>query len=92
LASAPHAGGKTGLRRHYEQYLLLAFLTMEHEEMFDGMMLTPNIVLWISAQNKVMISFYEKEMVSIMVLHRWSAMLEGVRRPTQNQELVLKNG
>ena len=38
--------------------------------------------------NIIMFEFFEKEMVSPMVLHKRSAMPEGVRRATLNQELV----
>ena len=63
-------------------------LTMEHEEMFNGVLPTLDLIIWVSSGNKVMFSFYEKEMVSPMVLHKRSAMPEGVRRATLNQELV----
>ena len=38
--------------------------------------------------NIVLFEFFEKEMVSPMVLHRRSAMPEGIRKATLNQELV----
>jgi hypothetical protein len=63
-------------------------LTMEHEEMSNGVLPTLDLVIWISDTNKVLFSFFEKEMVSPMVLHKRSAMPEGVRRATLNQELV----
>ena len=56
--------------------------------MFNGVLPTLDLVIWVSNNNKVMFSFFEKEMVSPMVLHKRSAMPEGVRRATLNQELV----
>ena len=63
-------------------------LTMEHEEMFDGVLPTLDLIIWVDDTNKVLFSFYEKEMVSPMVLHRRSAMPESIRRATLNQEMV----
>ena len=56
--------------------------------MFNSVLPTLDLVIWVSDTNKVMFSFYKKEMVSPMVLHKRSAMPEGVRRATLNQELV----
>ena len=56
--------------------------------MFNGVLPTLDLIIWISDTNKVLFSFFEKEMVSPMVLHKRSAMPEGVRRATLNQELV----
>ena len=39
-------------------------LTMEHEGMFNGVLPTLDLIIWISDTNKVLFSFYEKEMVS----------------------------
>ena len=36
-------------------------LTMEHEEMFNGVLPTLDLIIWVSDTNKVMFSFYEKE-------------------------------
>ena len=63
-------------------------LTMEHEGMFNGVLPTLDLVIWVSMDNKVLYKFFEKEMVSPMVLHKRSAMPEGVRRATLNQEMV----
>ena len=63
-------------------------LTMEHEEMFGGVLPTLDLEIWVGEQNKVMFRFFEKAMVSPMVLHRRSAMPEGIRRATLNQEMV----
>ena len=63
-------------------------LTMEHEEMFNGVLPTLDLIIWVSKENKVLFSFFEKEMVSPMVLHKRSAMPESIRRATLNQELV----
>ena len=38
-------------------------LTMEHEGMFNGVLPTLDLVIWISDTNKELFSFYEKEMV-----------------------------
>ena len=45
------------------------------------------MILWVSTAN-VMFSFYEKDIVLVMVLHKRSAMPEEVRRATLDQELV----
>ena len=63
-------------------------LTIEHEEMFEGVLPTLDLVIWVNASNKVLFSFFEKEMVSPMVLHKRSAMPESIRRATLNQEMV----
>ena len=64
-------------------------LTMEHEEMFaSGKLPTLDLVLWVNDKNKILYSFYEKEMVSPMVLHRRSAMPESIRRAALNQEMI----
>ena len=63
-------------------------LTMEHEEMFGGVLPTLDLELWVSKENKILFSFFLKGMISPMVLHKRSAMPEGVRRATLNQELI----
>ena len=63
-------------------------LTMEHEEMFNGVLPTLDMIIWVNNSNKVLFSFFEKTMVSPMVLHKRSAMPESIRRATLNQELV----
>ena len=68
--------------------VLEGIMNMKHEEMFNVVLPTLDLIIWVSNTNKVMFSFYEKEMVSPMVLHKRSAMPEGVRRATLNQELV----
>ena len=40
------------------------------------------------SDNKILYQYYEKPMVPNMVLHRRSAMPEGTRRSTLNQELI----
>ena len=40
--------------------------------------------IWISESNEVLYSFFEKAMVSPLVLHNRSAMPEGIRRATLN--------
>ena len=62
--------------------------TMETEEMFDGVLPTLDLELWVSESNRILYSFFEKSMVSQMVLHKRSAMPEGIRRATLNQEMV----
>ena len=42
----------------------------------------------MSRENRILFSFFEKSMVSSMVLHKMSAIPEGVRRATLNQEMV----
>ena len=61
---------------------------MENEEMVGGVLPTLELVLWVSSDNRILFAFFEKEMVSPMVLHKRSAMPEGVRRATLNQEMV----
>ena len=56
--------------------------------MFGGVLPTLDLIIWVNTHNKVLFSFYEKEMVSPMVLHKRSAMPESVRRATLNQEMV----
>ena len=63
-------------------------LTMEHEEMFGGVLPTLDLEIWINRDNKVIFRFFEKAMVSPMVLHKRSAMPEGIRRASLNQEMV----
>ena len=63
-------------------------LTMETEEMFEGVLPTLDLKLWVSSSNRILFSFFEKAMVSTMVLHKRSAIPEGVRRATLNQEMV----
>ena len=61
---------------------------MENEGMFGGVLPTLDLVLWVDERNRTIYSFYEKPMVSPMVLHKRSAMPEGIRRATLNQELI----
>ena len=63
-------------------------LTMETEDMFNGVLPTLDLQLWVSSGNRILFSFFEKAMVSAMVLHKRSAIPEGVRRATLNQEMV----
>ena len=49
-------------------------LTVENEEVFGVVLPTLDLVLWVSDMNRIILSFYEKEMVSPMVLHKRSAM------------------
>ena len=67
-------------------------LTMETEEMFPERMLpTLDVKIWVAVvdgKNVILFMFFEKEMVSPMVLHKRSAMPEGIRRATLNQEMV----
>ena len=56
--------------------------------MFGGVLPTLDLEMWVSETNKILFSFFEKKMVSPMVLHKRSAMPEGVRRATLNQELI----
>ena len=60
-------------------------LTMENESMFGGVLPTLDLNIWISESNEILYSFFEKAMVSPLVLHKRSAMPEGI---TLNQELV----
>ena len=39
-------------------------LTMEHEEMFDEVLPTLDLIIWVSKENKVLFSFFEKEIIS----------------------------
>ena len=63
-------------------------LTMENEEMFNGVLPTLDLELWVTQENRIMFSFFEKSMTAQMVLHKRSAIPEGVRRATLNQEMV----
>ena len=64
-------------------------LTMETEDMFvDRKLPTLDIKIWVTVDNIILFTFFEKEMVSPMVLHKRSAMPEGIRRATLNQEMV----
>ena len=63
-------------------------LTMENESMFGGVLPTLDLNIWISESNEILYSFFEKAKVSPLVLHKRSAMPEGIRRATLNQELV----
>ena len=64
-------------------------LTMETEEMFrDKKLPTLDVKIWVEVEdniNRILFIFFEKEMVSPMVLHKRSAMREGIRRDTLNQ-------
>ena len=44
--------------------------------------------IWVTANNIIMVMFFEKEMGSPMVLHRRSAIPEGIKRAKLNQEMV----
>ena len=46
------------------------------------------MILWVSTANVIMLSFYEKDIVLLMVLHKRSALPEEVRRATLDQEVV----
>ena len=64
-------------------------LTLETEDMFvDRKLPTLDIKIWVTVDNIILFTFFEKEMVSPMVLHKRSAMPEGIRRATLNQEMV----
>ena len=63
-------------------------LTMETEDMFGGVLPTLDLEIWVRDDNKVLFKYYKKPMVPNMVLHRRSAMPEGTRRATLNQELI----
>ena len=63
-------------------------LTMETEEMFNGVLPTLDLEIWVTESNKIMFSFFEKSMTAQLVLHKRSAIPEGVRRATLNQEMV----
>ena len=67
-------------------------LTMETEDMFlEKKLPTLDVKIWVSADNNIniiMFMFFEKEMVSPMVLHKKIAIPEGIRRATLNQEMV----
>ena len=56
-------------------------LTMENESMM-GFCQPWNIL--VSETNEILYSFFEKAMVSPLVLHKRSAMPEGIRRFTKN--------
>ena len=49
---------------------------------------TLDLVLWVNDRNKTLYSFYEKPMVTPMVLHKRSAMPEGVRRAKLIRRMV----
>ena len=63
-------------------------LTMETDDMFHGVLPTLELEIWVRMDNKVLFQYYEKSMIPNMVLHRRSAMPEGTRRATLNQELI----
>ena len=63
-------------------------LTMENEEMFGGVLPTLDLEIWVNEVNMVLYQYYEKSMTPNMVLHKRSAMPEGTRRATLNQELI----
>ena len=56
--------------------------------MFQGVLPTLDLELWVTESNLVMCQYYEKSMIPITVLHRRSAMPESTRRSTLNQELI----
>ena len=63
-------------------------LTMETEDMFNGVLPTLNLEIWVRDDNKILYQYFEKAMVPNMVLHRRSAMPDGTRRATLNQETI----
>ena len=63
-------------------------LTMETEDMFNGVLPTLDLEIWVRDDNKILYQYFEKTMVPNMVLHRRSAMPEGTRRATLNQEMI----
>ena len=64
-------------------------LTMETEDMFlSGLLPTLDLEIKVLDNNKILYQYYEKPMVPDMVLHKRSAMPEGTRRSTLNQELI----
>ena len=63
-------------------------LTMETEDMFQGVLPTLDLEIWVTCNNEVLFQYYEKSMVPITVLHKRSAMPENTRRATLNQELI----
>ena len=63
-------------------------LTMETEDMFKGKLPTLDLEIWVDKDNMFMYHYYEKPMIPDTVLHRRSAMPEGTRRATLNQELI----
>ena len=67
-------------------------LTMETEEMFrDKKLPTLDVRIRVEEENNtnvMLFIFFENEMVSPMVLHKRSAVPEGIRRATLNQEMV----
>ena len=63
-------------------------LTMETEDMFKGKLPTLDLEIWVDQENRFMYQYYEKPMIPNTVLHRRSAMPEGTRRATLNQELI----
>ena len=66
--------------------------TIETEDMFAEKKLpTLDVKIWVTAEqniNIILFMFFEKKMVSPMVLHKRSAMPEGIRRATLNQEMI----
>ena len=56
-------------------------LTMETEEMFNGVLPTLDLELWVTEENKILFSFFEKPMTAQMVLHKRSAIPEGSGGP-----------
>ena len=66
------ADGKQTLKGMMNSICSWLELTMENEEMFGGVL--PTLDSGLSDMNRIIFSFYEKEMVSPMVLHKRSAM------------------
>ena len=59
--------------------------TMKNEDMFGGVLPTLDLNIWVADNNRIMFSFFEKAMVSPLVLHKRSAMPDGIRKATLNQ-------
>jgi hypothetical protein len=58
-----------------------------NENMFNGVLATLDLDIGIREDKKVLFQYFEKSLVPNMVLHSRSAMPEGTRRATLNQEL-----
>ena len=47
---------------------------METDDMFNGVLPTLDLEIWVRPNNKVLFQYYERSMVPNMVLHRRSMM------------------
>ena len=56
--------------------------------MFNGVLPTLDLEIWVRDDKKILYQYFENAMVPNMVLHRRSAMPEGTRRATLNQEMI----